>query len=169
MWSRKYKKWTKSVHFFHIRIQETLDSRERCDAAEARTNYNAVWLSALSPYTRARRHRLQHRALRAADLAARLNPFDEVGEITVEQLLGYVRRNGVHAPSRASTVAGSCRHEPAGYFRFFVRRRNATKLRFQSQFQLRPAEYVTAGEAVIRSRVAKAGRRLGYLKFPLGP
>ena len=57
----------------------------------------------------------------------------------------------------------------AGYFRFFVRRRGATKLRFQSQFQLRPAEYVTAGEAVIRSRVAKAGRRLGYLKFPLGP
>jgi hypothetical protein len=57
----------------------------------------------------------------------------------------------------------------AGYFRFFVRRRGATKLRFQSQFQLRPAEYVTTGEAVIRSRVAKVGRRLRYLKFPPGP
>ena len=57
----------------------------------------------------------------------------------------------------------------AGYFRFFVRRRGATKLRFQSQFQLQPAEYVTPGEAVIRSRVAKVGRRIGYLKSPPGP
>ena len=57
----------------------------------------------------------------------------------------------------------------AGYFRFFVRRKGATKLRFRSQFQLRPAEYVTPGEAVIRSRVAKVGRRIAYLKSPPGP
>lgn len=57
----------------------------------------------------------------------------------------------------------------AGYFRFFVRRKGATKLRFQSQFQLRPAEYVTPGEAVLRSRVATVGRRIRYLKSPPGP
>ena len=33
----------------------------------------------------------------------RLHPFDEIGEIAVEEFLGYVRRNGVHAPRRAST------------------------------------------------------------------
>ncbi len=57
----------------------------------------------------------------------------------------------------------------AGYFRFFVRRKGATKLRFQSRFQLRPAEYVTPGEAVIRSRVAKVGPRIRYRTSPPGP
>ncbi len=57
----------------------------------------------------------------------------------------------------------------AGYFRFFVRRKGATKLRFQSRFQLRPAEYVTSGEAVIQSRVAGVGRRIAYLNSPPGP
>jgi hypothetical protein len=35
--------------------------------------------------------------------AERLRPFHEIGEIAVEEFLGYVRRNGVHAPHRAST------------------------------------------------------------------
>jgi len=84
MGRRKYGKWIKSVHFFHIRIQEALDSRGRCNAAEARPITRRSGFSALSPHTRTRRHRLQHRALGAADLAARLNPFDEIDEIAID-------------------------------------------------------------------------------------
>ena len=47
----------------------------------------------------------------ADDLAARLHPFDEIGEVAVVEFFGYVGRNGVHTPCRASKAESSCRHE----------------------------------------------------------
>jgi len=87
------------------------------------------------------------------------------------EVWGQVRPVRRRVRARVFTVSGGTRRRiatprtnRAGYFRFFVRRRGATGLRFQSEFQLRPAEYVTTGEATIRSRVARVGRRIRYLE-----